>query len=268
MKSIFEFTSVIEFLRYRLGDATKRNGLKSGLAKRLNTQSSYISQILNETAKLSLEQGYEASHYFQMNTLESKYFLLMLQYERAGTEGLREFYKKEMKVVLESKDNFKKRLEDTESLTEAAKEIYYSEWLFLAIHVLVSIPEYSSADQISNKLGVAIEKVEQALQFLIDYDFISLINNRYAVGKRSVHLEKKSPHQFRHQLNWRLRAIQQIQSTMDDKNLNYAAVYSLSKADAEKIKENIMSLVKTNLQIVAPSKEEVIYCSVIDFFEI
>jgi uncharacterized protein (TIGR02147 family) len=269
MKSIFEFVTVNSFLKDRLGDSSKRKGLKSSLARRLNTQSSYISQILNDQAKLSLEQAFESTFFFQMNSIESKYFLLMNQFERAGTENLKEFYKKEMQVVWMAKDNLQKRFEnESEILPEEAKEQYYSEWIYLATHVLVSIPEFNTPSKIAMKLRATQEKIEHVLQFLVDYNFLDLTNNKYNVGKRSLHLEKNSLHQFRHQLNWRLKAVQQLQNTMDDKNINYAGVYSLSKKDAEQIKENIVRLLKENLKIVAPSKEEVMYCTLIDFFEI
>lgn len=269
MKSIFEFKTVLEFLKDRLGDSSKRKGLKSSLAKRLNTQSSYISQILNDQAKLSLEQAFESTFFFKMNTIESKYFLLMNQFERAGTENLKEFYKKEMLGVWKAKDSLQKRLEtEAEVLTEHAKEQYYSDWLYIATHVLVSIPDFNSPDKIATKLGAPRDRIENVLKFLVDYNFVERTENSYNVGKRSLHLEKNSVYQFRHQLNWRLKAIQQLHNTMEDKNINYAGVYSLSKSDIEKIKENIVGLIKENLRIVAPSKEEAMYCTIIDFFEI
>jgi hypothetical protein len=51
-------------------------------------------------------------------------------------------------------------------------------------------------------------------------------------------------------------------------DIHYSVVYSLSKEDAENLKQKITNLIRANLDIVKASPEEVLYCNTIDFFEV
>lgn len=268
MKSIFESESILDFITERVGDRTQRRGMKSTLAKAIGCQPSYLSQILKNQTQLTLEQGADAADFFQLPELDKDYFMLLLQKERSGNYRLQSFYQKKMDRVLNKKNNLAQRLKDeTKGISEDAAEKYYSSWQYLAIHILTSIPTYDNTKKISEHLGLTIERTEHILQFLVQHNFVEYKDQRYTIGSRHLHLEKENKLNHHHQLNWRLKALDQTRS-LETSEINYAGVYSLSKKDAEIIKENIIKLIKNNLKVVAPSVEEVMYCSVIDFFEV
>jgi len=268
MKSIFEFKSTLAFLIDRLGNKNQRRGLKSSLCKRMSCQTSHLSQVLSEKTQLTLEQGVAACEFFQLSELSKKYFMLLLQKERSGSLELREYYVSELENCLKAKDKLSERLKDeTESLPDEAKEQYYSNWTYLAVHILTSIPGFDSAKSISSRLGLTEYETEQILQFLEQYDFIKNVDMKYEIGSRHLHIEKSDPLNLHHQINWRLKALEKVKSK-NSAEVNYSAVYSLSKKDADVLKENILKLIKSNLKIVAPSKEETMYCTVIDFFKL
>lgn len=268
MKSIYEFESILAFLKERVGGKEQRRGIKSSLSKAMGCQSSYLSQVLSGKTKLTLEQGSDAADFFQMSELDKDYFMFLLQKERAGNFKLKEFYQKKLNSILVEKNKLSSRLKDqVGEIPQEAIEKYYSSWLFLAVHILTSIPGFRDAKKIGEHLGVPKEQVEQILQFLVQHSFVELKEQKYFIGSRHIHLEKENPLNFQHQLNWRLRALEKVRSK-SSKEINYAGVFSLSKEDAEKIKEDCIKLIKSNLKKVAPSKEEVMYCSIIDFFEV
>lgn len=268
MKSVFEFNSILEFLTDRLGSKSQRKGLKSSLCKHMNCQTSHLSQVLSGKTQLTLEQGVSASDFFQLSELDKKYFMLLLQKERAGSYELKEYYDLQLKSCLKEKDKLSERLkEETTSLPHDAKEQYYSNWTYLAVHILTSIPGYDTARSIGARLGLTEYETEQILQFLIQYDFVQSYEGKFIIGSRHLHIEKTDPLNLHHQINWRLKALEKVKSK-DSSEINYAAVYSLSKKDAEILKENIVKLIKANLKIVAPSKEETMFCTVIDIFKI
>lgn len=268
MKSIFESKNVLEFLKDRLGDPNQRRGIKSNLAQFLGCQASYLSQVLNEQAQMTLEQGADACDFFQLSELDKDYFMLMLQKDRSGNKRLESFYQTKMQKILNKKNNLSRRLEDSaQAISEEAAQKYYSSWHYLAVHILTSIPSFDNVKSISEHLGLNSKKVEQILQFLIQHQFVELKNQRYQIGSRHLHLEKDNVLNYHHQMNWRLHALEKVRS-QDTSEINYAVVYSLSKQDAELLKENIIKLIKNNLKVVQPSKEEVMYCNIIDFFQV
>lgn len=268
MKSIFESTSILEFLKDRVGDKKQRRGLKSTLAKAIGCQASYLSQVLNSQTQLTLEQGSDAADFFQMPELDKDYFMLLLQKERSGHTRLKDFYQKKMDKILNKKNNLSKRLEnEITGIPKEAAEKYYSSWHYLAVHILTSIPTFDNTKRISEHLGLTLERTEQILQFLVQFNFVAFAKNKYQIGSRHLHLEKENNLNHQHQLNWRLKALDKTRSK-EHSEINYAGIYSLSKKDADAIKENLIKLIKSNLKIVAPSTEEVMYCSIIDFFEV
>ncbi|HEY1080196.1 MAG TPA: hypothetical protein VGE46_08860, partial [Bdellovibrio sp.] len=66
---LYDFEDYKAYLRHR---AEAERGVKSALAKALNCQSAYISQVLNENAHLSLEQGDAANTFFAHSEKESQ----------------------------------------------------------------------------------------------------------------------------------------------------------------------------------------------------
>ena len=125
----------------------------------------------------------------------------------------------------------------------------------------------TKAKDIGDHLGLTLLRTQKVLEFLIQYDFVKIEEDRYQIGSRHIHIEKSNPLNSQHQLNWRLKALENIRSR-NTGEIGYAGIFSLSKKDAEKIKEECIKVIKANLKIVAPSAEEVMYCSIIDFFEI
>jgi len=267
-KTIFEYNKTTDFIMAKLGSAKQRRGIKSRFAKYISSHSSYLSQVIKGSTQFTLEQGLAITDFFQMEPIAKNYFMLMLQKERAGTVHLQNHYQEKIDLLLTEKSKISERLKNTtEEIPKAAYEKYYSDWYYLAIHILTSIPQFHSAKIISEHLGIPIIKVEEILQFLTRHGFVEQKENRYQIGTRHIHIKKNNKLNLNHQLNWRLKTLEQVKSK-NDQNINYAVVYSLSKKDAEKLKEECLKFIKNNLQIVAPSKEEVMYCCILDFYEI
>lgn len=268
MKTVYEYTSTLSFLKARLGGKNQRKGIKSLLAKSMNCQSSYLSQVLSGKTQLTLEQGSEAADFFQLSGIDKDFFMLLLQKERAGTYKLIQYYQEKIDTLISEKNNLAKRLlNETEDIPLEAMEQYYSSWTYLAVHILTSIPNFNTTKEIGDHLGLTVLKTQSVLEFLVQFDFVKAENGKYSIGSRHLHLEKTNPLNSQHQLNWRLKALENIRSR-NTNEIGYAGVFSLSKKDAEKIKEDCIKVIKSNLKIVAPSEEEVMYCSIIDFFEI
>lgn len=266
-KDLFSYKSYKKYLVDVLGGAKKRTGKRLALAKALNVQTAYISQVLNGSAHLSVEQGLLAADYFGHTPEEKDFFLLLLQIGRAGTVELKEYFKGQIDKIIQKRLVIKNRLKDTQQISKEDQVKYYSRWYYLAIHMAVSVPHLQNKESLLEFFKLPLEKVSEATEFLLNTGLIEQKNGRYRVGDVHIHLANDSENILKHHSNWRLQALKKVDD-YDPKNLHYSVVYSVSKKDAQKIKDEIIKLIQSNLKIVAPSKEETLYCNTIDFFEL
>lgn len=195
--------------------------------------------------------------------------MLLLQKARAGTQDLKNFYQTKIDNILQDRMNIHKRIQVKSELSIEAQNQYYSHWLYSALHILVSIPSKNNKFAASEHLKIPIEQVEEILNFLeTEGLLIKDLSGKYSFGPSHIHLSNESNNIYKHHTNWRLRALQSLDSLQNKKNLHYAVTYTLAKKDSLVLKERFLELIQNNLKLIEPSPEEVMYCNVIDFFEV
>jgi len=91
-----------------------------------------------------------------------------------------------------------------------------------------------------------------------------LTGGSYTVGSRHIHLGKASNFVSRHHTNWRLCAIRAIEENRDQ-NLNYSSAVALSRDDAFKVREILLSAVKSSVDLIMKSPEEDAFVLNVDF---
>jgi uncharacterized protein (TIGR02147 family) len=265
-KSVFDFENykiyVDETLNIR---AQTERGPKSKLAEAMGCRPAYLSQVLNGPQELSPEQGQAANRFFGHTLPESRYFLNLILYSRAGTVDLRDYYKDELKKQKEDRLVLKNRVKANRTLAEADQARYYSSWYFAAIHVLISLEKIKSKEQIADGLGLPLSTVNEALEFLIEIGLIKQKGSTFAQGETSLYLDSKSPFITKHHTNWRMKAIQALDQK-DRQRLNYSGVITCSEKDAEKIQEVMIQTVQKVREIVKESKDETLLVYALDLF--
>ena len=133
---------------------TEKSLSKSGLAKACNCQSAYISQILNGHANLSTEQLLSAGEYINLNESEVDFFILLHSFNKARTPKLRKYYKNKIDDFIEQSLNLSKRLEVKNALTKDEKAKYYSNWIYTVIHLMTTLPDKMTIDNIASHLSI------------------------------------------------------------------------------------------------------------------
>ena len=166
----------------------KERGAKSKIAEAIHCHGAYLSQVLNGNAHLSLEQADLMNRYLGHNTEESDYLLLLVSYARAGTQSLRQYYKKKMDQVTDARTVLQNRLEFKKTLPLENQIIYYSSWHYAAVHLLLSIPKFQSKEKVASYLKLPIEKVAEIIEFLETAGLVSQTHGKYQSGEVSVHL--------------------------------------------------------------------------------
>lgn len=265
--SVFDFKNYCSYLKHKLGSEKQRTGQKSKASAFIGCQTAYLSQILSDKADLSLEQGEKMARFLELGPEESHFFLLLLQKDRAGSRELKLYFDKQIEKILTEREKVKSRIEINKDLTELQKNKYYSSWVYLAAHMGLSIPNLQLPRNLSKYLGLDLQRLYEVLNFLVQAGLAIQDGENYKISPTHIHLGNDEDNILKHHSNWRLRALMNLESKKNSP-INYAVTYSVSRADAKKIQQNILQMIEENMKIVAPSPEEVLMCNVIDFFEV
>lgn len=242
-------------------------GYKSKLAKALNCDLGYVSRVLNGDAQFSLEQADALNTFLVHGTLESQYFLGLVSKERAGTRSLRKHFETQLEGLLQQRLNIENRIQPTHSLSNADQARYYSSWRYAAVHLMLAIPEFQTADAISARLKLTSARVHEILDFLISIGLAQQERKNFVIGPQAVHLEKDSPFIAQHHMNWRMKAVEFLGSE-NVSSAQYSSVVSIGKKDLPKVKEALIQAIESIRKTVRNSEDEVVWCYNLDWFPV
>lgn len=265
---IYEYLDYKQYIAQKISEMpSKGRGVKLKLAEFLDCQNTYVSQILNGEPHFSPEQAVKLNQFFEHTKDEAKFFLKLVNYNRAGSEELKQVYLEEINELLLKNTDLKKRSNIKNSLKNNDQEIYYSSWLYSAVHILVTIKEFQTLGSIAKKLNIPKEKTSEILEFLIHTGLLEKNGSTYTTGTTRIHLSKDSPQIQRHHSNWRMKAIQAIDLN-EAKNLHFSTVVSISDKDIIKVREIFIKAIAEARQIIKDSPEEKLQSICVDFFEV
>jgi uncharacterized protein (TIGR02147 family) len=265
---IYKYTNYKQYLRDNLrvqGRETK--GLRLKLSNFIGCQPSYLSQVLNSKPQLNLEQAIKVNQFFTHDSTEAKYFMTLVEYARAGSRDLQNYFMQQLNEIKDARLNLKKRLKDTEEVPLEDQHKYYSAWFYSAIHVILSIEAYQDPQKIAERLNLPIELVVETIYFLEQVGLIQKSGHRYEVTKKRLHLGRESIFIQRHHINWRSQVLQSVEKNLSD-DLHYSNTIAIAKSDFKKIKESFVNAIEEARNIIRPSKEEDVYTIALDVFRL
>ncbi len=266
---IFRFTDYQDFLNEILSfDNYGKRGAKSDLSKYLRCQSSFISQVLKKRTHFSLEHGAKIAAFLGLGAKEKKYFLLLMQKQKAGSDELRNHFEDELQSLRIDASTIKSRIKTDKILREDYQAQYYSMWWYCAIHILSAFKDLRRPENIARKLNLDLSLVKDALSFLESSGLVkSSKDGNYTIGIERIHLAKSSPLNIRHHVNWRLKVAEHLQRP-DPADLHYSALIGISREDGLKLRSMILEFISKKELIVTSSPVEVPYVLLMDFFEL
>lgn len=268
MVRVFEFTNYRDFLTKRLKEMPNKGyGQMSELSRFIRVHTTLVSQILKGHKDLTTDQAILACEFFGLSQLESEYFVLLVNLDRAGNPAAKRFYKNKIQKLKEQSQNISERVTADLSLSEEQRAVFYSHWGYSAIRQSVALPGINTVEDISHFLELPIERVNSCMSFLLQTGLCKLVGKKIGVGPSSTHIEASSPWVNVHHMNWRNRAIHSLNSA-SPADLHYTAPVTLSAADCEVIKERLIQLIQDVRATVDPSPSEKMYCLNLDWFEV
>lgn len=237
----------------------------SRLAESLGVHASYLAHVLSGTKNLSFEQATELSELLRHTALEREYFFSLLQIERAGTPKLKKYWTEKKLSILNDRAKVRSRVGAHHELMAEERAIFYSSWIYVAVFVAVGIEEGQTLEQIADRFGLTREKAEEILSFLAKTGVCARDGSRYKMGKSVVYLTNDSPLVVKHHTNWRIQAIQKMDSR-DSTELFFTSPMSISLKDFVRIRELLSGAIESALEICKDSPAEEVVCLNIDFF--
>ena len=254
--SVFEFDAYKAFIKAWIAARPARGrGEKSKIARALHCHSAYISQVLEGSAHLSLEQISALAEYMGLGVQEIRFLLLLLQRERAGTKLLKKHFEQEIQEIQEARTLLRHRLGISPTIEAKDQATYYSSWLYAAAHMAISLPQFQNRDALAKKLGIAVARAVEILAFLTSVGLAIEEGGRFRPGTASIYLPENSSLVSKHHGNWRMLALR----SMDDPHLHdlhYSSVATVNQKDLPKVRAILVNAIEEIRAVIKSSTEE------------
>jgi len=271
-KEIFEYQNYKDYLSaYIHSQPNKGRGFRSRIAEALKIQTAYVSQVLNGSADFSPEQALLLSELLGHTEIETEFFLQLIHFARAGSAKLKKYTQAHLNHLKTERSKVKNRLDFDRALTLEEQSTYYGSYLYAAIHIMLTIPEFQKPQDLARHLRVNQEKVLAVLTFLESIGLAKKLGDRFETGTNTIHLSSDSPLEVIHHKNWRMKCIQSLEETQEYlkiKNFHFSAVVSIAQSDVQKIRNILLRAVDDSYKVIHPSKEETAVCLSLDLFPV
>lgn len=264
---IYHFDSYKEFVNAWVSQQPHNgHGEFRRMSVALDISTTMVSQIFRGEKELSLELACDFCEYLSLSDEESDFFLLLVEYSRAGSFKLKTKLMKQIRNQQEVAKKLENRLKKEHALDEQAKQQYYSTWIYPAIRILSDIPEVNAAEEISQRLQIPKNQIIRVLNFLIEHKIIIKKDEKLSMGPAHIYLPPSDPLATRNLQNWRQLAFQKM-NFQTDETFFYSGQYALSKEVADQLRRQLPDIIENILKLVRPSPSQTTRCLNIDFFE-
>jgi len=264
---IYEFKDYKAFLK-RLIKTFPKNGRGQAqrLSEYLGTTSMVISHILTRDRHFSLEQAIKVSEFFGLDEESKNYFLLLVQFERAGTKDLKNFFEEKINNKRTEAQKIKNMVRGEEKLSPEDMGVFYSNWYFSGVRLLASIEGYQTIESIADYFGLSRTKTGEIVSFLVKKGLCIQEDGKVRMGPKSTHVSDKSEFVNNHRRNWREKAREKF-NEVGPHDFFYSSPVSISKKDSLEFRKKLLDLIKSFSKQVEDSPEEILVCLNIDWFE-
>lgn len=266
--TFFEFADFRELLESRLLAMPKRgHGQLRRLALELGVSPVYITQVLKGQKNLAPEHALQVAEYFGFSDLERDYFLLLVQFDRAGTTKLKNYYQTQLTQLAKKSNEIKERIPASVELSTEAQAVFYSDWRYSAIRLATSIENLQTVDALAARFHLPPSQVRKIVEFLLQYQLCEPNESRVVMGPALTHLPAGSEFIKNRQVQWRLKGFERMDERRNGE-IFYTGPMATSAQAREKIHSEIVGLIERVAKIVRDSDSEELACINIDWFGI
>lgn len=265
--SVFEASDYKEFLKnWLLARPKGGRGESRKIAAQLGVSTTLVSQVLNGDKHFTMEAASDLCDYLALSERETDHFLLLVDYARAGSHGLRLRLKRRIDQSRKAAQKLSVRLEKDRDLSDSEIAVYYSHWTYTGVRNLIATAPEIETEQIAKRLNMPLHTIVKVMSFLIESGILVQNQGRYESGAKRTHLGADSPLVVKHHQNWRLQGFNRMNFAKES-DLFYTAPMSLSNELAERVRADLPAFIENIVKLVGPSPSEVVRCLNIDWFE-
>lgn len=266
--NIYKYLSYQDYLRDLVEMPDKERGYRAEIALSIGIQKSYLSRSISKTVHLTRDHVFKLSKFLKLNRDEAEYLMYLLDYAKAGDHEYQEFLKTHILKKQKENSDLDKRIEKKQMAQNIEDDfLYYSNWVYPAIHMLLTIEKYQSAESIAERLEIPQGQIKIHLSQLETMGLAKREGENWQTTNKNIHLAKNSPYRRISHQNWRIKALEKM-AILNEENIHYNSLYTLSHRDIENLKEIVEDFIENTRQVVIASEEQELVCLNLDFFKI
>ena len=265
-RSVFEFNSYKKAMDHLLLKGATRGQL-SRAAEMLKCQPSFLSRVIKSEIHLTPEHAFLLTRFWKMSSIEQAYFQTLVDFERAGESQFRSFLLQKLHELKEAHESSTKRSQKEDFSDADQRAVYFSTWIFSALHFLTTIPEFQTLKAISSRIGLTESTTLGYLRLLESMKLVRETKRGWEYAGGQFHVPKDSPFVVFHHQNWRTRSVMDAQDFKSD-GIHFTSVLTLSKSDLQRLRELVIQFVSEANEISRPSEPEESAALLIDLFRI
>lgn len=265
--SVYQFDDYKDFFNHWVAALPKGgHGEYRRVSLALNVSTTMISQVFKGDKELSLELACDLCEYLNLSEDEVDYFLLMVEFRRAGSIKLQKRLQRQIKDRREKAQKLENRIKKEAEMTEAQRAVFYSSWIYSGVRILASCDNFNDAAVISQRLSLPRNQVQKVLDFLLLHGLLVQKKGELQLGPTKTFIGASNLLTVKHHQNWRLQGFNRMVQD-ESKSLFYTGPMSLSYEVAEIIRQELSNLLDKVYKVVPPSASETTRCLNIDWFE-
>lgn len=249
--------------RIFIKDYLRQKSLTQGqFAQRCKIHTAYFSRVLcqKHPAHFSDEQLFTVALQFKLTTEESDFFLLLGKVLRAGTPAYAKFIAAKIQTIQEDKQALKTKIDSTEKGSskrphESSLWRYYARWDVVDVHLLLAQEDFSCKPaDICKRLGLPKRRLETILNHLHSLELIDYDGHRAHYKGGIIQLREEDPNAFHHHLNWRLKAIENLNNSRS--GYHFTAAIGLEKQLIKEIEKRFKAFIHDVYLLTKDSQTE------------
>lgn len=267
MKKVFDFDDYKDFLLHAIehhGSASW--GYRTKIAEVLGCGKSFVSQVLNGHVHLSHDHALALCQHWRFDKDETQYFLDLVSFARAGTPALRKFLQTKLEEARRHQQEPSERFRWA-TVTGEIENLYYSSWLYGAMHVASDVPEFQTVAGMARRFRIDESEAALLTRTLCEMGLIADQGGKFSPRNVRLHLAKGSPVLQSHHTNWRLKALESSRNPLND-GLHYASVFAMERRLFEELRRRLLDSVAAMNEDIARSASEDVFAFSLDLFRV